>query len=92
MGFMLVQNEQRVLHDMGIAIMIYLADTFGLNPEVVRVTWHQEAGKWMPEVALPKIESATEDQIRDTIAQMYRQARVSLASKMAQNRHTRFHG
>lgn len=92
MGFVLIQNEQRVLHDMGIAIMIFLADTFGLKPEVIRITWHQESGKWMPEVGLPKIPNATEEEIREIVMTMYRQARHDLAIKFKQNRTTRFHG
>ena len=92
MGFELIQNEQRVLHDMAIAMMIYLSDVFSLKPEVIKVTWHQESGKWMPEVALPKIPNATEEEIREVITSMYKQARTDLAIKFKQNRTTRFHG
>jgi hypothetical protein len=93
MGFAFIQNEQRVLHDMAIALMIALARQFGVRPESVQVNWLYEDSKWFPEVKLSeRPKDTTDEQIQETIGSVYKEARPEIARMFAQNKMTRFHG
>lgn len=97
MGFVLIQNEQRVLHDVAIAAMISLGRAFGFEPEqtarVVKVDWIQHEGKWMMGVDIKEpVPGFTEEQVKEVIVQIVKRARVIAATNRHDNEHTRFHG
>jgi hypothetical protein len=89
----LLQNEQRVLYDVAIQLMIYLAMVLRVPPESVKVSWILDGKKWMPSIDFTQVpDDQTPDQIREVVVSVYRQARKELAAKFVQNRQTRFHG
>ena len=97
MGFMLIQNEQRVLWDVALAAMISLGRAFGFDPDqtarAVKVDWIQHDGKWMMGVDIKEpVPGMADEEVKAVIVQVVGRARVIAATNRVDNARTRFHG
>lgn len=97
MGFMLIQNEQRVLHDVAIAALISIGRAFGFDAErtakAVRVNWIQHEGKWMLGVDVGEpVPGMTEGQVKEVIVEVCKKARLIAVINRKENAYTRYHG
>ena len=95
--FCLIQNEQRVLHDVAIAAIISIGKALGFDAEKtaqsVKVQWLRRDDKWMLGVDIgERVEGKTDAEVKEIIVDIGKNVRVMAAMQQKENAYTRYHG